>query len=43
MPVYKMENMYTIKEKYIPSEKLLEKIDAYCEDWRFDEVIIVEE
>ncbi len=41
-PLYEMRDMYLIKQKFKPSEKLIERLQAYCEECDFDTVISVE-
>ena len=41
-PLYDMRDVYLIKQKFKPSGKLIERLQAYCEECDFDHVIGVE-
>lgn len=41
-PLCDMQDVYFIKQRFKPSEKLVERLQAYCEECDFDTVISVE-
>lgn len=43
IPLHNLQTPYLIKQKYKPSEKLIDILQSYCDDFRFEEEIIVEE
>lgn len=43
VPLNRIRDIYTIKQKYKPSDNLLNQIQEYAESWRFREEIYVEE
>ena len=43
IPLHLIENIFAIKQKYKPSEKLIELLQDYCDNHKFNEEISVEE
>lgn len=43
IPLHKIQDIYTIKQKYKPSEELIEKLQKYADSCEFEEEISVEE
>ena len=41
IPLYRIQDIYTIKQKYKPSEGLLKKLQTYADDYDFEEEISV--
>ncbi len=42
IPLHRIQDIYMLKQKYKPCEKLIEKLQAYDEDCNFEEEICVE-
>lgn len=42
IPLYRIQDIYTIKQKYKPSERLVEQLQAYADNCNFEEEISVE-
>ncbi|MBR2970396.1 MAG: hypothetical protein IKC48_01190 [Clostridia bacterium] len=43
IPLYRVQDIYMIKQKFKPSELLLEKMQNYCDSWSFEEELKIEE
>ena len=41
-PLYDMQDVYLIKQKFKPSERLIERLQAYCDECDFEAVVSME-
>ena len=41
-PLYDMQDVYIIKQKFKPSERLIERLQAYCDECDFEAVVSME-
>lgn len=42
IPLHRMQDIYVIKQKYKPNKQILDELQEYVDDWKFDEEISVE-